>query len=433
MFETIFSNLVVILVSIVSFVVLLSLIVSVHEFGHFQVARWCGVKVDIFSLGFGKPLFRRKDRHGTEWRISMLPLGGYVKFFGDASVASNPSEEVIEEHHIEEEEHQRAENSNEEEAKPITTQFPGANEKENLHHLLSEEEKKVCFHFKPLWQKALIVAAGPFANFALALVIFWAFFWGYGIVHSKIVVGGFSENSAALEAGFEVGDEIVSVNGQSLRNFNSLRQIVTTNTGTALTFEVKRGGEQLTISATPRRGEIRDALGNVEKVGLIGISQDQSKADQFVQKIGPLRAAGESVRQLTSMISTTVRFFGRLLRGKEDVRQLGGPVDIAKYAGQAATVGFSDDVAPDVPLSARLWYSLQTFIQLAAAISVSIGFLNLLPIPVLDGGHLATYAWEALTGQPPNEAVMGAAYRIGIVLLLSLMIFVTVNDVTQLF
>ncbi|MGV6801820.1 MAG: M50 family metallopeptidase [bacterium] len=418
-----FENLMLFFISVVVLLSMLSIIVFIHEFGHFQVARWCKVKVDVFSIGFGKPLWRQKDKHGTEWRISMLPLGGYVRFFGDAGPASSPSSDV-----------QQAKDSDQEEsAKPITTQFPDAEDGEALEHILTEEEKKVCFHFKPLWQKALIVAAGPFANFLLAIIIFWGFIWGYGIVKSDIYVGEVLPDSPAMEAGFQPGDLVLQVDKKRPENFTELSQYIMTRTGERLNFLVYRDGQNLSLIATPRREEQTDMFGNIQKVGLIGISWDQEKSKTYRVKVGPIRALGRSVDEVWTMLATSVRFLGRIVSFKEDIRQLGGPVKIGKMAGQAATYGSGEEFVKEYSFPQLLSFRLQLLLQLAAMVSVSLGFMNLLPIPALDGGHLALYGYEAVVGKPLNEKIMTAGFKIGIVILLSLMVFVTVNDISQTF
>ncbi len=406
---------VIILISAVAFVVMLSLIVFIHEYGHFSVARACGVKVDAFSIGFGKALASWTDKHGTVWKVCLLPLGGYVKFFGDAGPASDPDKDVVGEA--------------EEGPRAPTTQFPGNSEKERLSQRLSEEEQKVCFHFKPLWQKAAIVAAGPAANFILAMVIFTMLFWIYGDSERGTEISGFSENSAAQAAGFEVGDEILSINGKATPTFQKLGNIISLNNGETLVMEVKRGEDILTLTVVPEMRDSLDGLGNKIQRGMIGIvNRGEPKLIEF----GFLGAVKHSAVQIRDMLSMTVKFIVRLVQGKEDPKQLSGPLYIGKYAGQAAMIGFDERVPEETPFSDRLIMSLVTFISIAGSISVSIGFLNLLPIPVLDGGHLLFYGVEAVTRRPVPEVVQMVGLKIGLVLLASLMIFVFYNDFTKL-
>ncbi|NHK27710.1 RIP metalloprotease RseP [Parvularcula flava] len=423
--QLILENLFTLGITLVSFVVLLSFIVFFHELGHFQTARWCGVKIDVFSIGFGKPLFSRKDKHGTEWRVAMLPLGGFVKFFGDAGPASDPSRKVQKTDQVQEEQ-------GDDEPKAMMTQFPAGSEKARLAESLTAEERRVCFHFKPLWQKALIVAAGPFANFVLAIVILTGLFMlaGEAPVH-EAQVGAVRADTAAEEAGFQAGDRILEINGRKIASFQQMSNMVKLSSGEELEILVDRGGELLTLTATPQRTETTDAYGNKVRAGILGIDSDP-EAYRMV-RYGPISSVKAAVGQVYEVLAVTVRFIGRIILGKEGIEQLGGPVKIAKYAGQSAMAGFSDGGEMEVSLMRRLEVSFFNFLNMAAMISISVGFLNLLPVPVLDGGHLVFYGYEAIAGRPVSEAVQAVSFKIGIVILLSLMVFVSWNDVTQLF
>jgi len=428
--QLILENLFTLGITLISFIVLLSFIVFFHELGHFQTARWCGVKIDVFSIGFGKPLFSRKDKHGTEWRVAMLPLGGFVKFFGDAGPASNPSKQVHETERAEDA--QGREEAGDTEPKPMMTQFPPGSEKARLAEALTEEERRVCFHFKPLWQKALVVAAGPFANFILAIVILAGLFMlaGEAPVY-EAQVGSVREGTAAEEAGLQPGDRILQINGREVSSFQQMSNIVKLSSGEELELLIDRGGESLTLTAMPIRTETTDAYGNKVRAGILGITADP-EAYRMV-RYGPVRAVQAAVGQVYEVLAVTVRFLGRIILGKEGIDQLGGPVKIAKYAGQSAMAGFSDGGEMEVSLMRRLEVSFFNFLNMAAMISISVGFLNLLPVPVLDGGHLVFYGYEAIAGRPVSEAVQAVSFKIGIVILLSLMVFVSWNDVTQLF
>lgn len=424
--QLILENLFTFGITMISFIVLLSFIVFFHELGHFQTARWCGVKIDVFSIGFGKPLFSRKDKHGTEWRVAMLPLGGFVKFFGDAGPASDPSKKV------QDAERAREDEAGGDEPKPMMTQFPPGSEKARLAERLTEEERRVCFHFKPLWQKALIVAAGPFANFVLAVVILTGLFMMAGEVPVyEAQVGTVQEGTAAQEAGLQPGDRIQSINGRKVSSFQQMSNIVKLSSGEELELVIDRGGEILTLTAMPIRTETTDAYGNRVRAGILGISSDPD-AYRMV-RYGPVGAVKAAVGQVYEVLAVTVRFLGRIILGKEGIDQLGGPVKIAKYAGQSAMAGFSDGGEMEVSLVRRLEVSFFNFLNMAAMISISVGFLNLLPVPVLDGGHLVFYGYEAIAGRPVSDAVQAVSFKIGIVILLSLMVFVSWNDVTQLF
>jgi regulator of sigma E protease len=410
------ENLVLLPVFVVSFILLLSLIVFVHEFGHFSAARMLGVRVDVFSIGMGKVLARWTDRRGTEWRISMLPIGGYVKFFGDAGPASNPSEEVAAE-----------------QDGPATTQFPRPGSEKEIARRLTPEEKKVCFHFKPIWARALIVAAGPIANFALAIAIFWALVMTYGDFIAEPRVGAVSPGSAAEEAGFQPGDVIVAANGRKISSFDDLTVVTRLGSGEEIAFTVERNGQTIVILATPRREVVEDAFGNKSRGGLLGLAPDP-EAYRIVRRT-PLEALGVAANRCWGVIASTTKFLARLVAGKEDAQNLGGPLKMAQYAGQAMTSGFNGDAKAleSRSLWEKLKVSLATFINLAAFVSVSIGFLNLFPIPVLDGGHLMYYAYEAAAGKPLGARAQAIGFRVGLLLLGSFMLFVTWNDITSFF
>ena len=404
-------------ITLIAFIILLCIIVFFHEYGHFSVARLLGVRVDVFSIGFGKTLARWRDKHGTEWRIAMLPLGGYVKFFGDAGPASNASKEVEEARH--EEQH-------------ASTQFPRPGHEHEVGRGMSAEDRAVCFHFKPVWVRALIVAAGPFANFVLAIAIFAGLLMTFGQYVGEPKIGSVVEGSAAAEAGFQPGDVVLSVNGRKVETFSDFSIIMRLSSGEALTIEVDRDGETVTLLATPRRQVIKDAFGNDAEMGVLGVVGD-SNAFHF-QRYGVVDALKGAVNQVWQIINSTGKFLGRLLLGKEDAKQLGGPIKMAQYAGQSALSGFSEDAQTgSLDLLTRLKVSLANFINLAGLVSVSIGFLNLLPIPVLDGGHLMYYAYEAAAGKPLGARAQSIGFRMGIILLASFMLFVTWNDISSFF
>ena len=398
-------------IAIVAFLILLMLIVFIHEYGHFSVARLLGVKVDVFSIGFGKPLWRWTDRKGTEWRIAMLPLGGYVKFFGDLNAASQASPEV--------------------ERKPATTQFPSPGHEEEVAEGLTPDERKVCFHFKPVWARALIVAAGPLANFVLAVVIFAGLFMTLGRADYASSVGSVVENSAAAEAGLMPGDEIVSVNGRKIERFRQLQDQVLLSGGDTLELGVIRGEETLTLDLTPKRTETEDQYGNRVETWMLGIGADRNALS--FRQYGFFAAVGEGFNELGRILSLTIQFISKIILGKEDADQLGGPIKMAQYAGQSVMSGFDETAYRERPAFwDMLKVSLINFISLAAVVSVSIGFLNLLPVPVLDGGHLMYYAYEAAAGKPLGVRAQAFGFRVGVVLLASLMLFVTWNDINNL-
>ncbi|MEM8771747.1 MAG: RIP metalloprotease [Pseudomonadota bacterium] len=409
-----FESLLILPLTLIAFLILLTVIVFIHEYGHFSVARMLGVRVEVFSIGFGKTLARWVDKKGTEWRIALLPLGGYVKFFGDMNPASQASSEV-----------------SEPQAAPVTTQFPKPGDEEETAARMTPEERAVCFHFKPVWARALIVAAGPVFNFILAVVIFTSLFMTLGRDNLAPIVGVVSPESAALEAGFKPGDTILTVDGRRIEKFNQLYDLVLLSGGAEMRFEIERGGDTQSLTVTPRRVEGADRYGNPIERWLLGLGPDQNAVT--FQKFGFFEALGEGVHELWRVLSITVRFMGKIITGQEDPRQLGGPLKMAQYAGQSVMSGFDESVYASEPsFWTMLKVSLIDFISLAAVVSVSIGFLNLLPVPVLDGGHLMYYAYEAIAGQPLGAKAQAIGFRVGIVMLASLMIFVTWNDINNL-
>ena len=278
-------------ITIAAFLALLMLIVFIHEYGHFSVARLLGVRVDVFSIGFGKPLLRWVDKKGTEWRIAALPLGGFVKFFGDLNAASQAPP-------------QAAQSSG-----PATTQFPRPGHEEEIAQGMSEEERKVCFHFKPLWVRAAVVAAGPVANFVLAVAIFTALFMSLGKTSLEPVIGAVSPDSAAYEAGFQAGDKVVSVDGRSIEKFNQLYDLVLLSGGDSMRFEVERNGEATEIVVTPRRVVGEDRYGNEIERWLLGIAPD---GDAYVfEKYGFAAALGEGVKELGAGSERNYQIFGQ--------------------------------------------------------------------------------------------------------------------------
>ncbi|WP_375203128.1 M50 family metallopeptidase [Hyphococcus sp.] len=399
-------------ISIIAFIALLMIIVFFHEYGHFSVARMLGVKVDVFSIGFGKPILQWIDRKGTQWRISALPLGGYVKFFGDLNAASQGPAEAAQ--------------------KPATTQFPGPREAEEIAGGMSAEDRKVCFHFKPVWVRAAVVAAGPIANFVLAVVIFAGLYMSLGRVIVEPMVMDVTTDSAAAEAGFLPGDRIVTVNGRQVAEFGDVADAVLVSGGDEIRFEVDRGGETVAITAAATRIENTDRYGNkIEswRLGIVG----PSAQDFTFRKYGPIEAVSAGFGELGRILELTVRYIGKIVLGKEDASQLGGPIKMAQYAGQSVMSGFDDSSYREPPgFLLKLRASLVDFIFLAAVVSVSIGFLNLMPVPVLDGGHLMYYAYEAIAGRPLGAQAQAFGFRLGVVLLASLMIFVTWNDINNL-
>jgi regulator of sigma E protease len=357
---------------VVPFLFVLTIVVFFHELGHFLVARWCGVRVVTFSVGFGPELIGFNDRYGTRWKLAAIPLGGYVKFFGDENAASVPDSETI--------------------------------------NQMSEEERRESFFFKPVSQRAAIVAAGPIANFLLAIAIFAAVFTFYGKQAAPARVETVQPNSAAQAAGFQPSDLIVSINGKKIDTFTDMQRLVSASAGQPLEIEIDRSGARTTLKATPTLTEIKDNFGNVHRIGVLGITGARGEP----VKVDPLTAVKLGVEETWFVVERTLSYIGGVVVGKESADQLGGPIRIAQVSGQVATAGFV------------------ALIHLAAVLSISIGLLNLFPIPLLDGGHLLFYAIEAIRGRPLSDRAQEYGFRIGLAIVLLLMIFATFNDILHL-
>ncbi|MGF1455827.1 MAG: RIP metalloprotease RseP [Alphaproteobacteria bacterium] len=361
--------------TLLAFLFVLAIVVFFHELGHFQVARWFRTKVDSFSIGFGPEIFGWLDGKGTRWKLCWIPLGGYVKFAGDDNPASVP-------------------------------------DKEHLERLrASGADVDALFHFKPVGQRAAIVAAGPIANFILAIVIFalLAMIVGERILLPR--VDQVTTESPAAAAGFEPGDVVTAINGRSINSFAELQQRVALNPSTPLDITVRRDGDrEVVLTVTPEAVEITDRFGNTQRIGRLGIQRDTSGEEVRIEHHGPISAIGYGTERTWDIITATLGYIGGIFAGTQSADQLGGPVRIAQMSGQVASFG----IAP-----------LFTFI---AIISVSIGLLNLFPIPMLDGGHLVFYAYEAVAGRPLPERIQELGFQIGLAMLIALMIFATWND-----
>jgi regulator of sigma E protease len=358
--------------TILAFLFLLTVVVFVHEMGHYLVGRWCGIGVKAFSIGFGPELVGFTAKSGTRWKISAIPLGGYVKFAGDENVTSTPDPTALE--------------------------------------AMSEEEKAGAFHLAPVWKRALTVFAGPFANFLLTIAIFSVIFGIYGRSISDPIVTRAIPGSAAEAAGFLPGDVFLRVDGNKIRTFGDVQRHVGPRVGQPIVFVMERQGKEVELTAIPKGTETTDPLGNKVKLGVIGVETDRDTGKFRTETYSPIAALGEGVRESVFIAGQTGEFLGRLVRGREDRCQLGGPVKIAAMAGKAAERGFA-------------W-----LIQLTALLSIGIGILNLLPIPPLDGGHLLFYGIEAINRRPVTEKLQEIVYRIGAVAVLTFMLFVIFND-----
>ena len=359
------------------FLFVLTIVVFFHELGHFLVARWVGVRVLVFSVGFGPELLGFNDRHGTRWKLSAIPLGGYVKFFGDQNEASVPD-------------HQAA-------------------------AAMTAEERAQSFIHKSLPRRAAVVAAGPAANFILAILIFAGIFMLHGKPATSARVDTIQAAGAAERAGFKSGDVIRSINGQPIATFSDMQRVVSSSAGQSLQVAVDRGGESMVLTAVPELKEVKDSFGNVHRVGVLGITRSMAGEDMKMDKAPPLTALRLGVEETWFVVERTMTYLGGVISGKEAADQLGGPIRIAQVSGQVATVGIA------------------ALIHLTAVLSVSIGLLNLFPIPLLDGGHLLFYGVEAVRGRPLSERAQELGFRFGLAVVLMLMIFATYNDVTHLF
>lgn len=358
--------------TIVPFLFVLTVVVFVHEMGHYLVGRWCGIGVRAFSIGFGPELLGFTDRSGTRWKLSAIPLGGYVKFVGDVGATSKPDADALDD--------------------------------------LSETERRAAFHLQPVWKRAATVFAGPFFNFLLTVAVFAVMFSVFGRFVAEPMVAEVRPDSPAAEAGIQPGDRFVSVDGVPIETFGDVQRIVSGRAGEALSFVLERDGRQITVTATPEPTEVEDALGNKIRIGVIGVVNNEALGQPRRIEYGPIEALGAGVEETWSIILRTGSFLKRLVLGREDRCQLGGPVKIADMAGKAAGLGF-------------VW-----LIQLVALLSAGIGILNLLPIPPLDGGHLLFYAMEAVLRRPVPEQVMEVVYRAGMLMVLVFMGFVFWND-----
>jgi len=355
----------------VGFLLLLGPLVTVHELGHYLVGRWFGVKADVFSIGFGKELAGVTDRRGTRWKLSALPLGGYVQFAGDMNPASQPTDEWL---------------------------------------ALPEAERAQTFQAKPLWQRALIVAAGPLTNVLVALVIYTAFALSFGKPTTPPVIEVLAKDSAAAAAGLEIGDRIVAIDGTAIEDFAEVSSMVFPFPGRTIAVTYERDGRTATRPVTIGVHEEVDRFGNRAKIGLIGVG---SYSRKFVP-LGPLEAGEFAVESCANLVKLTITGLQQIVTGERSIKELGGPVKMAKFSGERLSLG---------PLA---------FVDFLAFVSINLAFINLLPIPALDGGHLAFYAAEAVRRKPASPRSQEWAFRTGIAFVLALMLFVTINDVVSL-
>ena len=354
---------------VAAFVLLLGPLVLFHELGHYCVGRMFGIGARVFSIGFGREIVGWTDKRGTRWKVSILPLGGYVQFVGDLNAMSQPGEAV-----------------------------------------LTPEDEARAFHNKPLWQRALVVLAGPLANFLIAVIIFTAFNLAFGRMEASPVVAEFANPSPAQAAGMHVGDRIVAVDGSEITRFDQIRSDVLPVPGETLAITVLRAGRRVTLPVTVGTRIDRDEFGNESRVGQLGI---KAGAIEIIH-VGPVQAVGLAVDQCFGMVGNMVTGIRQIATGERSAKELGGPVKIARYSGERLALGW------------------QEFVYFAGLISINLAFINILPIPMLDGGHLLFYAAEAVRRKPLGQRSQEWAFRTGLAFVLALMLFVTINDIASL-
>ena len=370
---SVFSNLWAFGGYVAPFLLVLGIVVFFHELGHFLVGRWCGVKADVFSLGFGPELIGRVDSHGTRWRLSAIPLGGYVKFHGDANAASAGADMAA----------------------------------------FSEEERRISFPTQPVWKRALIVAAGPFANFILAIVIFAgvALFVGKGVLTPR--VEALRPGEVAEAAGFKPGDLVRSINGAPILSWAELQRIVQISAEIPLRFVVERDGREVALTATPKLRVLETPFGK-NRVGLIGLEGSRNPGDWSIQRYNLPESIMQGFQETAYITERTVVMIAGLITGAESLDQVSGPIGTGYVAGKVAAFGFA------------------ALMNLTAVLSVSVGLMNLLPIPMLDGGHLLFQAVEALRGRPLSERAQEYGFRLGLLFVVALTLFTTFNDLLKL-
>ncbi len=355
------------LLTILAFALVIGPLVFIHEMGHYLAGRWFRIKSDAFSIGFGREIAGWTDKRGTRWKVGWLPLGGYVKFAGDMNAAGQPSAEWL--------------------------SLPAA-------------ERQATFQAKPVWQRAIVVAAGPVVNFLAALLILAGFALAYGDSRTPAVVGQTLPNTAAAQAGIQPGDRVTAIGGRSVETFDDMVRYVKIRAGQSVRIDFRRGTETRSADAKIGTVEQRDRFGNVYKVGLLGIAPTAP----VIVPVGLLEAPVVAVRRTGDILSMMVETIGQIVTGRRSMKELGGPLSIAKVSGEQMTLG------------------IDNFVFLIALVSINLGFINLLPVPMLDGGHLLFYAIEAVRRRPVGAQAQEWAYRGGLAAILALMLVVTFND-----
>ena len=362
---------------LIPFLILIMIVVFIHEYGHYYFAKRYGVGVTDFSIGFGREIFGWNDKSGTRWKICWIPLGGYVKFFGDRNVFSQ-------------------------------------SEQQEVINKYNEEDRNKLFILKPLYQRSLIVAAGPLANFVLAIIIFSIINMFVGKDFTPAVVNEVQINSPAYEAGIKKNDKIISIDNNNVQSILEVSTFINTSTAEIIEFTVLRNNQEVTLYVKPNLVQSKDSLGNSAKKRMIGIKLSPLNNEFEKQRLGPAEAIYHSIKEVWFVSVTSLKYLGNMLIGSADTSQLGGPIRIAKITGQVAEYG----VVP--------------FLSIMAYISISLGLINLFPIPMLDGGHLMFYFFEKVLGRPLSQKTQEGLFRIGLFLLFSLMFFATFNDLKSI-
>tara|TARA_B110001452_G_C15203701_1_gene417606 strand:+ start:429 stop:1538 length:1110 start_codon:yes stop_codon:yes gene_type:complete len=363
--------------TILPFIALIVVVVFIHEYGHYYFAKRYGVGVTDFSIGFGKEMFGWNDKSGTRWKVCWIPLGGYVKFFGDRNVFSQADQEKI------------------------INQY-------------SKEDQEKLFVLKPLYQRALIVAAGPFANFLLAIVVFFSIYTFVGKDFTPGVINEVQKNSPAMNAGLQNNDIIVSIDGNKVKSIMEVSKFIMMSTDEFIDFTISRSNQNLTFKIKPNVIAGEDNLGNKINKRIIGIKLGAFNNEINQVKLGPVKALYYAVNEVYYVCKSSLKYLGSMITGSGDSSQLGGPIRIAKITGQVSEFG------------------ILPFLSMMAYISISLGLINLFPIPLLDGGHLMFYSFEKILGKPLSQKVQEGFFRIGMFLLLSLMFFTTFNDLKDI-
>ena len=362
---------------ILPFIVLILIVVFIHEYGHYYFAKKYGVGVTDFSIGFGSEIFGWNDKSGTRWKICWIPLGGYVKFFGDRNVFSQ-------------------------------------SDQEKLLQKYNEEDRQKLFVLKPLYQRVLIVFGGPLANFLLALIIFFSIYTLVGKDFTPAVINEVQKDSPAMAGGLKQNDKILEIDGNKVKSIMDVSKYITMSTSDIIDFKVKRSYDELVLKIKPNTVLSEDNLGNKMNKRMVGIKLGAYNNEINHVKLGPAQSIYHAAHEVYYVSVSSLKYIGGMIIGKADTSQLGGPIRIAKISGQVAEFG------------------ILAFISMMAYISISLGLVNLFPIPMLDGGHLMFYAFEKILGRPLSQKTQEGFFRIGLFLLLSLMFFTTFNDLKDL-